>query len=104
MSFSNVMNSRFFEWLGEIRWWLREQWIPAVGFFAIIISVIFCYGFDVEPESRIYCGLILQIIGMLIALDVLEELRKRFKLGSIKEMIEEWFSRIPKWKKRSYSM
>ena len=91
--------NRSYKWIAEIWHWLVKDNIVLMGFLILLLSVILSLYTWCNESSIRWGGYLLQFLGMVIAIHILHEVRKHFKLPSFRQTFFNWAKRFPKWKK-----
>ena len=95
----NQFLERICKFLKEIWIWVLQTWIFFVGTFPIVTAIgLSFFWFPGELNIRV-AGYMLQVGGMVVAINSLLTIRMYFKQKTLKELFIDWLKRFPKWKK-----
>ena len=86
-------------WIKEFLVWISE--LKELYFFVIVVlfgPIWACWYFE-DERSILYIGLVLQLVGSLIAIYLLLKVREYFGLPALRTMFADWLKRHPRWRR-----
>jgi hypothetical protein len=100
-----VVNAK--KWFVDLKSWLIKflRWVgealPALIFFGVLLVVgLVCIYTNATEETIIYWGLVLQLLGMAVAIWGLLKIRNHFNKPTLRHLAYGWLKRFPKWDRR----
>lgn len=93
----NLKNAK--RWVMDIFYWIAEGKAVVMGLLSVVAAFLLgFYTWSTEDSIRIV-GYFLQLIGMLLAIGGLLEIREYFELPTLSSLFVDWIKRFPKWRK-----
>jgi hypothetical protein len=89
---------RVWLWIKAISHWLAQPWLVWVSVAVLLCVMLVASWLPGRLEARVrYCGLLLELIGVVTVVYNLREKRRLFKQPSLYDHLRSWLRCRPRW-------
>lgn len=91
------MLTRLLRWIKDFWRWLAEGKIIIMCILILVAVYLWVAVIYQSKDSIVYAGYVLQLIGMMFAIEGLLNIRKYFGQPPLTDLFVQWVKRFPKW-------
>lgn len=89
-------------WLKALFHWLAEPDLVWMALLVVVLAVLIAFRPGVSEIHVRLTGLVLQLLGLSTVVYGIRETRKLFGRPSFRQLLREWLSRFPRWRRDAF--
>jgi hypothetical protein len=97
-----VIVKRVVAWLKALFQWITEPHLVWMALLVVVLAGIIAIHAGVSEIQARLTGLVLQLLGLLTVVYGIRETRKLFGRPSFRQLLREWLSRFPRWRRDAF--